>query len=191
MQQFDLTLADYGIGFFNPAALANFLKAHNIRKQKLLDLFSDNHSLYLDSLAAGAWLPMTEINAQRYCIFCQQPPDEQWQRLATFGSFNLSVADDGGLWAVTSGMMNRWKAANFTADIDVMDYQTWTGETLNKAGRLTLARGNYQVEITALKHQLTGQLGYWLNCVAVAKFDGYQDPRDQQFAFNVANKPLS
>ncbi len=186
LQQFELALADYGIAFFNSSALGSFLKAHRVRKQKLLDLFSDEHALYLDSLATGAWLPIPEINAMKYQIFCQQAPDEHWQHITQYAPFNLSIADDAGLWAVTSGMMNRWQAANFHADIDVIDYQTWQGETLNKAGRLQLPRGNYQVAIVALQHQQTAQFGYWLHCTQVPEFDDYQDPREARFAFNVA-----
>ncbi|MCH5230018.1 MAG: hypothetical protein J1F12_08520, partial [Muribaculaceae bacterium] len=67
-EKIKLTITDYGIYILSINRLLDFLRVRNIRSNKILSLFQNNHELYLESLLEGVWIPITPIVSTKYLI---------------------------------------------------------------------------------------------------------------------------
>lgn len=181
----DLTLSDYGFFICSPAYLTCWLKTHKIRGKRILDKFVNNQELYLSALADGAWLPIPEIDADKYTLFFESPLTSEWNDIVSWDHFNLTIGADNSIWLGSLGSLNLWNCDLFSVPEDVIAYQTWKGEYLNKFIRFHQREGKYHLGLTALHHNVENRLGYLLALNEVESYQDANDPRGEQYNFNI------
>ncbi|MFW2102870.1 hypothetical protein [Acinetobacter guillouiae] len=186
-----LDVASYGIVLTSENVLKKYLKNNKIRTKKVLKLFKENHSLYLDSISKGVWIPFLQINSIEYVIKLSNNGenfDENWEKKIEEDGFNLAVEDC--FWVLGAGVLYDLGKENF--DKKYMSYQTLDGETLYNGFRFDLLTGNYLVKIEGYRRKIekeypNANYGFLFTLTKVDDFKGYKDSREnEKYYFNVA-----
>jgi hypothetical protein len=190
-----LDTASYGFCLFSTEILIDFLNINKIRSKKLLDFFQKNHSVYLQSLEEGVWLPILPISSVKYNIKCgvNEKFDQDWQQVFSMGAFNLAIGNDNAFWMGCIGNLSKFEAAAFTENTQgYCFYETLDGVTIYNSFKIEAHAGKYLVTIHGFKRKKEleypeANYGYWLELQPVAAFNTYNDPReDEKYNFNIS-----
>ncbi len=186
-----ITLSSYGIALLSENAVSAFLKENNIRSKKILKLFQENQSLYLDSLAKGVWIPILPIDATKYRIKIANLDEvfgDEWEKTVEEEGFNLNVKDS--LWVISVGILS--DLAKEILNNDNISYETLDGNMLYQGFKFECPSGKYTVKIEGYRRTIEREFpepnfGYLFTLDQVSEFQGYKDPRENdKYFFNVA-----
>ena len=192
-----ISTGSYGICLFSPKELSAFLKQNGKgRTKKVLDLFQNNKSLYLESISVGSWVPIVTIDSIEYIIKVSNNDecfDLGWERVYVYNGFNISIDND--VWIASIGILLNWSEQTYVHHkSDTMSYQTLDGETLFSAFRYSLESGKYLLKIEGYKRKEkqgypNANSGFLFSFIKVDKYTGYKDPReDDIYSFNSINR---
>jgi hypothetical protein len=190
-----LDTSSYGFCLFSTETLIDFLKNNKIRSKKLLDVFSKNHDLYLQSLVEGVWFPISPISSVKYNIKCGENEqfDQDWQHVFSLGAFNLAIGKDNAFWIGCKGNFSKFEAPEFVENTEgFSSYQTLDGVTIYNSFKIEAPAGKYLVNMHGFKRKKEqdypeANYGYWLDLQAVKTFNAYEDPReDDKYNFNIS-----
>lgn len=195
MDHNEIAVASYGICIFSVEQLSAFLKQNNKgRVKRVLERFQKDQDLYLKSIALGAWLPMVRINSVKYQIRVAHGADTfseaEWEKISTYGNFNLAVGRDNAIWICSIGTLLDFNQGYFNGNI--LSHQTLDGYTLNKALKFNIPEGRYLVTIEGYRRREMQQYpkansGYLFSFVKVDDFLQANDPREDRYDFNNVN----
>lgn len=187
-EKIKLTITDYGIYILSINRLLDFLRVRNIRSNKILFLFQNNHELYLESLLEGVWIPITPIVSTKYIIngiF----PEEEWKECFEYKNFNLEITDNS-YWVGSFGNLLKLNRKQFLENSsNSISYKTLDNKNIFSAIRFKLENGLYYVNLKGyerIQHQdyPIANYGIKLEFKAIEEFIGYKDPRnDQEYTF--------
>ncbi|MCH5242038.1 MAG: hypothetical protein J1F67_06410, partial [Muribaculaceae bacterium] len=154
-EKIKLTITDYGIYILSINRLLDFLRVRNIRSNKILSLFQDNHELYLESLLEGVWIPITPIVSTKYIIngiF----PEEEWKECFEYKNFNLEITDNS-YWVGSFGNLLKLNRKQFLENSsNSISYKTLDNKNILSAIRFKLENGLYYVNLKGyerIQHQ--------------------------------------
>lgn len=163
----------YGICLFSLAKLKSFMKeVKRQRTKKILDLFQNEHELYLQSLQSGGWVPIAGIPSISYKINLADEPKDNYQFF--YEGFNLEVFDDG-LWICDIGLLLKLDERKFL-DQTELSYLTYHDEKLVNGLWFPVKPGKYEVAIGGYDENNMPCFDFQLT--AVNEFDGFKDPRE-------------
>lgn len=196
---------EYGICLWSMDTLKVFLKSEKIRAKKLLALFQKDDEKYLKLQKDGVWIPIPQIDHGDYCIKFKnlnESFDDDWEQVLEYDGFNLDVRD--GLWVSGLGSFltfneaaHRGEGREFTEN-GMLNY-----ESDKEIWHITL--NDYKIyhdvwcDIPAGKYLLTirgyakkgpvdmkeAKYGYQFELIEVEQFDGYKNPREEEYEFNI------
>jgi hypothetical protein len=194
MAEKKLDVSSYGIYLLSIDKLSHFLKENKVKSKKVLEFFQKNHDLYLKSLDEGVWIPVLPINSIEYILKISNEGDEfsqEWENIFTHNGFNIDIVDNG-VWIGSSGGLQNFDIESFAqSNGEYLSYKTLDGMTLYKSFRFNVDNGKYLVNISGFKrrHELEypeANRGYLFEFVKIDKFEGYQDPReDDKYKFRI------
>ena len=202
-----LTTSSYGICLFSMEALQDFLTREKIRSKKLLALFQKNKKKYLDAQKEGVWIPIPQIDSIKYLIKLEgydKPFDDEWEQKLEYDGFNLEIKD--GLWISSIVFFLNFDVKEYDGDGETYKtpygvvhyfsrserwYQTLDGNTLYSDFKYDVPSGKYLLSIKwhACKQSLefpNSNYGFLFSLVKVNEFDGFKNPREEIYDFNVA-----
>lgn len=186
-----ITVSSYGIALLSENVVGSFLKENKIRTKKLLKLFQENQSLYLDSLAEGVWIPMLPIDSIKYSIKILNLGEvfgDEWEKTIEEEGFNLTI--ENSLWVVSIGVLSDLTKESF--DSDNISYETLDGNTVYQGFNFQYPSGKYSVKVEGYKRIIEKEFpepnyGFLFTMDKVDGYQGYNDPReDDKYFFNVA-----
>lgn len=203
-----LNTASYGICVFSLEVLQDFLKKKRVRSKKLLEKFQKDKEFYLDALREGIWVPFAQINSIGYVIKLDgydAPFDDAWELKMEYNGFNIEIKD--GLWISSTGSFYTFNANEYGGDGGTYktpygiihyysgtdrSYQTLDGNRLYTDFKYDVPSGKYLLSIKgyARKQALErpdSNYGFFFSLVKVDAFDGFKNPREEIYDFNVAN----
>lgn len=186
-----LTTSSYGICLFSLEVLQKFLKKEKVRSKKLLDVFQKDKNRYLASQKEGVWIPFAQINSIKYLIKLEGydvPFDDEWEQKMEYDRFNIEIKE--GLWISDIGSFLKFEAEEFCGN--EISYQTLDGKTIYSDFKYDVPSGKYLLSIKgyARKQPLdkpNPNYGFSFSLVKVDEFDGFKNPREEIYDFNVAN----
>lgn len=187
-EKLKLTITDYGIYILSIYKLLDFLRVRNIRSNKILSLFQNNHELYLESLLEGVWIPITPVVSTKYIIngiF----PEEEWKECFEYKNFNLEITDNSYWVGSFRNLLNLNRKQFLENSPNSISYKTLDNKNILSAIRFKLENGLYHVSIKGYDrrhHQNypVANYGIKLEFKAIEEFTGYKDPRnDQEYTF--------
>ncbi|WP_293957445.1 MULTISPECIES: hypothetical protein [unclassified Sphingobacterium] len=191
MKEKVITVSSYGIALFSENAVSTFLKENKIRSKKLLKIFQENQSLYLDSLAKGVWIPILPVDSIKYQIKTSNLGEvfgDEWEKTLEEDGFNLNVYDS--FWIASIGLLSDLAKESFEAES--ISYETLDGNKLYQGFKFGYPSGKYTVKIEGYRRNIEKafpepNFGYLFSLDKVDVFCGYKDPReDDNYFFNVA-----
>lgn len=189
-----LTTSSYGICLFSVEVLQEFLKRNKIRSKKLLDKFQKDDKLYLDTQKEGVWVPFVQINSIGYIIKLEGYDvsfNDEWEQKLEYEGFNIEIKD--GLWISSIGSFDPFNAKEFSGD--EISYETISYPnhriTVYSAFKYDVPSGKYLLSIKgyARKKRLEfpePNCGFLFALEKVERFDGFKNPREKIYDFNVA-----
>ncbi|PUV24099.1 hypothetical protein [Sphingobacterium athyrii] len=186
-----ITVSSYGIALLSENVVNAFLKENKIRSKKILKLFQENQTLYLDSLAKGVWIPILPIDSTKYSIKISNLGEafgDEWEKNVEEQGFNLNVEDS--LWIASIGLLSDLAKESFNAEN--ISYETLDGNKLYQGFKFHYPSGKYTVKIEGYRRTIEREFpepnyGYLFTLDHVEEFQGYKDPRqDDKYFFNVA-----
>lgn len=203
-----LSTGSYGICLFSLEVLQNFLKKEKIRSKKLLEKFQKNKKLYITTQEEGVWIPLTQINSIDYVIRLDGYDslfNDEWEQKMEYDGFNIEIKD--ALWISDIGSFLTFNAdeyigneGSYKTPYGVTRYfsenerscQTLDGHRLFSDFKYDVPSGKYLLSIKgyARKQPLerpNPNYGFLFSLVRVDEFDGFKNPREEIYDFNVAN----
>lgn len=206
-----LTASEYGICLFSFNVLQDFLKKEKIRSKKLLNLFQKKKEIYLTTQKEGIWVPIPQINHYEYVIRVgryDEPFDDEWEQKIAYEGFNLELKD--GLWISGMGSFLTFQPEEYCGEEGFYNhktpygdiphyfsknerhYKTLDGYTIYTDFKYDIPDGKYLLSVKgyARKQRLessVGQCGFFFTLTEVDTFDGYKDPREDSYNFNVGS----
>lgn len=186
-----LSTFNYGICLFSLEVLQEFLKKRKIRKKKLLELFQKEKDIFLDLQKEGVWIPIPQIDSGEYVIKLSgydSPFNDEWEQKLEHDGFNIEIKD--GLWISDIGSFLKFDASEFCGN--EISFQTGDGETLYSDFKYDVPSGKYLLDIEGYvrRQQLeypNPNYGFSFVLTKVDAFDGFKNPREEIYDFNVAN----
>lgn len=202
-----LTTSSYGICLFSMESLQDFLKKEKIKSKKLLAFFQKNKKRYLFTQKEGIWVPISQINSIKYHIKLKgydEAFDDEWEQRLEYGGFNLEVKD--GLWISSIGSFLEFDAGKYTGSGETYKssygimhyfsnkerwYQTLDGYKLYTDFKYDVPAGKYLLSVKGyarkeIVDRRAVNYGFQFELRKVDEFDGYKNPREEQYDFNVA-----
>lgn len=159
----------------------------------------------------GIWVPIPQINAYAYVIRVagyDKPFDGEWEQKIEYEGFNLETKD--GLWI--SGFSSFWKfqpeeycgeEGFYNVETPYGDlphyfsknerhYKTLDGHPIYTDFKYEIPDGKYLLSVKGYvrKQRLEssdGQCGFFFTLTEVDAFDGFKDPREDDYNFNVGS----
>lgn len=206
-----LTASEYGICLFSFDVLQDFLKKQKIRSKKLLNLFQKNKELYLETQKEGIWVPIVQINHYKYVIRVEgydEPFDDEWEQKIVYEGFNLEIKD--GLWISGIGSLLAFQPEEYCGEEGFYNnktpygnvphyfskndrhYQTLDGHMNYTDFKYNVPDGKYLLSVKGYvcKQRLESsadQCGFFFALTEVNAFDGFKDPREDDYDFNIGN----
>ncbi len=201
---------EYGICFWSMETFTGFLKKEKIRSKKLLALFQKDDKLFLKLVENGIWIPLPQVDSVDYCIKIKnlsEEYDNQWEKVLEYGGFNIEIVD--GLWISGLGSffkfdrtlyqgegheyIDNFGMKNFDSNkerwhITLNDYKIYHDVHVDiPSGKYLLTVKGYSrkepKDISTDKEAVN--FGYQLELVKVDTFNGYKNPREDEFEFNI------
>ena len=203
-----LNTASYGICAFSPEVLQDFLKRKRVRSKKLLEKFQKDKDFYLDAQKEGVWIPFAQINSIGYVIKldgCDASFDDAWEQKLEYSGFNIEVRN--GLWICDIGSFYSFDKNKYSGEegtyktpYGIIHYYSGTDtsyETLDGKRNYT----GYQYDVPSGKYLLSvkgyarkqalerpnSNYGFFFSLEKVSAFDGFKNPREETYDFNVGN----
>lgn len=189
-----VTTFSYGLCVISLENLQEFMKKEKIRSKKLLALFQKKDKKFLLSQERGVWMPIPQINAGDYIIKVQgvdQPFGDEFEEILEYEGFNIEITN--GIWIGDIGLMQLFEVDKYVGDS--ISYQTIDGYTRYKGFKYDIPEGRYQISVKGYAHKNfedynTIKYGFLFAFKKVDEFDGYKNPREEQYDFNVASLKL-
>ena len=189
-----VTTLSYGLCVVSLENLQEFLKEEKIRTKKLLSFFQKKDKKYLLSQQNGVWMPIPQINAGKYIIKVKgidMPFDDGFEELLEYAGFNINIKN--GIWIGDIELMQPFEADKYVGDS--ISYQTIDGYTRYSGFKYNIPEGKYLISVKGYaKKEIVNRkainYGFQFDFVKVDEFDGYKNPREEQYNFNVASLKL-
>lgn len=202
-----LSTGSYGICLFSFEILQDFLKKEKIRSKKLLEKFQKNDELYLATQKGGIWFPIAQINSLGYVIKLDGydlPFNDEWEQKMEYDGFNLEIKD--ALWISDIGSFYTFNADEYSGGEGTYktpygvtryfseserSYQTLDGHRLYSDFKYDVPSGKYVLSIKGyarrpLLERPNPNYGFLFSLTKVDEFDGFKNPREEIYDFNVA-----
>lgn len=202
-----LSTGSYGICVFSLEVLQDFLKKKRVRSKKLLEKFQKDKGLYLDAQKEGIWIPFAQINSIDYIIKLDghdAPFGDEWEQKLAYDGFNIEIKD--GLWISDIGSFYTFHANEYSGEEGTYktpygitcyfsekerSYITLDGNRLYSDFQYDVPSGKYLLSVKgyARKQPLerpNSNYGFFFSLVKVDAFDGFKNPREETYDFNVA-----
>lgn len=202
-----LSTGSYGLCLFSLEVLQNFLKKEKVRSKKLLEKLQKNNELYLETQKDGIWFPMAQINSVDYVIRLNGydlPFNDEWEQKMEYDGFNLEIKD--ALWISDIGSFLTFNESEYSGSEGSYktpygvtryfsgsdrSYQTLDGHRKYSDFKYDVPSGKYILSIKGYaRRQLLARpnpnYGFLFSLVKVDKFDGFKNPREEIYDFNVA-----
>lgn len=202
-----LDTGSYGICVFSLKVLQDFLKKKRVRSKKLLNKFQKDKEFYLDAQKEGIWIPFAEINSIGYVIKLEgsdAPFDDAWEQRMEYDGFNIEIKDS--LWISDIGSFYTFDENEYSGNEGTYktpygiqcfysatdkSYQTLDGNRLYSGFKYEVPSGKYLLSVKgyARKQALerpNSNFGFFFSLVRVDAFEGYKNPREDIYDFNVA-----
>lgn len=182
---------NHGICLFSINTLQEFLKKEKIRSKKVLNLFQKDKKRYLNSLEQGIWIPLVQIDSGEYVIKIEDFDEsfgDEWEQRMEYEGFNLDVSD--GIWVSDIGSLNMFELSEFCGTERI--FEDGDGTMLHSDFKYDIPHGKYIIKIKGyIRKELLefphSNYGYLFSFFKVNEFDGYKNPREEQYNFNVAS----
>lgn len=200
--------SEYGICIYSMDVLQNFIKREKIRTKKLLSLFNKDKKKYIQLQKEGVWIPVMPIDSVEYCIKIKNNNEEfsgEWEEKFDYEGFNLDVRK--GIWISDIGSF---------LDFDENKYQGEGEEQIGKFGIISynsnterwyttldgkkiysdlwynISEGKYVFNIKGyarkeIVDRKAVNYGFQFEFKKVDEFDGYKNPREEQYNFNITS----
>lgn len=202
-----LSTGSYGICVFSLEVLQDFLKKKRVRSKKLLDKFQKDKEFYLDAQKEGVWIPFAGINSIDYVVKLEGsdvPFDDAWEQRMEYGGFNIDIKD--GLWISDIGSFYTFHENEYSGEegtyktpYGVMHfysgtekgYQSLDGKRLYSGFKYEVPSGKYLLSIKGYVRKQAlerpnSNYGFFFSLARVDAFDGFKNPREETYDFNVA-----
>ena len=202
-----LSTGSYGICVFSLEILQDFLKKKRVRSKKLLEKFQKNKDFYLDAQKEGIWIPFAGINSIDYVIKLEGsdvPFDDAWEQRMEYDGFNIEIKDS--LWISDIGSFYTFreeecsgKEGTYKTPYGIMhfysetdkSYQTLEGNRRYSGFKYEVPSGKYLLSVKGYARKQTlerpnSNFGFLFSLVRVDAFEGYKNPREDTYDFNVA-----
>lgn len=185
-----LSTASYGICLFSLEVLQEFLKKEKIRSKKLLNKFQKDKKLYLTMQKEGIWVPIPQINSVEYLIKLEGydiPFNDDWEQKMGYDGFNIEIKD--GLWISDIGSFYTFNVSEYSGN--EISYQTYDGITNYSDFKYDVPSGKYLLSIKGYVRKQKVEYpnpnyGFSFSLAKVEEFDGFKNPREEVYDFNVA-----
>lgn len=189
-----LTTFSYGLCVVSLEHLQEFLREEKIRSKKLLSFFQKKDKKYLLSQERGIWMPIPQINAGKYIIRVKDidmPFDDEFEEILEYEGFNIKITN--GIWIGDIELMQPFEVDKYVGDS--ISYQTIDGYTRYSGFKYDIPEGKYLISIKGyarkkIEDYNAVNYGYQFEFKKVNKFDGYKNPREEQYNFNVVSLKL-
>lgn len=186
-----LSTYNHGICLFSVNVLHDFLKREKIRSKKVLEFFQKDENRYLTSQKEGIWIPIPQIDSGEYVIKlegCDVSFDGEWEQKMEYEGFNIDVRD--GFWISDIGSLLKFDVSEFCGT--ERTFEDGDGTLLYSDIKYNIPCGKYLVKIRGyVRKQLldfpNSNYGYLFSLTKIEEFNGYKNPREEQYDFNVAN----
>ncbi len=201
---------EYGICIWSMGNFTGFLKREKIKSKKLLALFQKDKKTFLKLVKEGVWIPLPQLDSDDYCIKVKnlgEEYDDQWEQVLAYDGFNLEIAD--GMWVSGLGSFLKFDEAEYPEEgheyegpFGIKCYDSreerWNislnGYKSFSDIRVDIPAGKYLLAIKgfARKEMIDRRLdkeavnyGYQLDLVKVSEFNGFKNPREDEYNFNI------
>ncbi len=186
-----VTTFSYGLCVVSLENLQEFLREEKIRTKKLLSFFQKKDKKYLLSQQRGVWMPIPQINAGKYIIRVKDidmPFDDEFEEILEYEEFNIKITN--GIWIGDIELMQPFEVDKYTGDS--ISYQTIDGYTRYSGFKYNIPEGKYLISVKGYaKKEIVDRkavnYGFQFEFKKVDEFDGYKNPREEQYNFNVAS----
>lgn len=181
----------YGLCVISVEKIKVFLKEKKIRTKKLLSLFQDNKEKFLKSQENGVWMPIPQINAGKYIIkvvgFDALFSDD-FEEKFEYEGFNIDIID--GVWIGDIELMQPFEKDVYCGDS--ISYQTIDGYTRYSGFKYDIPKGKYLICVKGyarkeIVDRKAINYGFQFKFKKIDEFNGYKNPREEKYDFNVAN----
>lgn len=172
-----INTCNYGLCLFSPSELINFLKKNKKRNKRILDLFSNDHDIYIDSLKNGVWIPISNIDSDDYQLEILSGSKNDY--IFVYKHFNLKIGING-LWICDIGKLLKFDKSYFL-NKDYLSYYTYDKQKIINGVRFEIPEGEYRVNIYgSLIH---GKPCFSFELIRKTLFKEINDPRKYDFRF--------
>lgn len=205
-----LNTASYGICLFSLEVLQGFLKEKKIRSKKLLEKFQKNKELYLSTQKEGIWVPIPQINSVDYVVKLEghdESFDDEWEQKVEYDGFNIEIKE--GIWISDIGSFLEFNASEYSGNEGTYKtpygvthwfsenerfYRTLDGYMEYTDFKYNVPSGKYLLSIKGfVRKQLleypNPNCGFFFSLVKVDEFDGFKNPREEIYNFNIGSMP--
>ena len=136
-------------------------------------------------------MPIPQINAGKYIIKVKgidMPFDDEFEEILEYAEFNINITN--GIWIGDIELMQPFEVDKYTGDS--ISYQTIDGYTRYSGFKYNIPEGKYLISVKGYaKKEIVDRkavnYGFQFEFVKVDEFDGYKNPREEQYNFNVAS----
>lgn len=200
--------SEYGICIYSMDVLQNFIKKEKIRTKKLLSLFQKDKKKYLKLQKEGVWVPFVSIDSVKYCIKIKNHSeefDDEWEKKLEYEGFNLDV--ENGIWISDTGSFLEFNECEYQGEgeervekFGIVSYysskerwyRTLDGKKIYSDFWYDIPSGKYLLTIKGyarkeIVDRKDVNYGFQFEFKKVDEFDGYKNPREEQYDFNVAS----
>ena len=200
--------SEYGICIYSMDVLQNFIKREKIRTKKLLALFQKDKKKYLQLQKEGVWIPFAPIDSVGYCIKIKNHSeefDDEWEEKLEHEGFNLDVGK--GIWISDIGSFLDFNENEYQGEgeerigkFGIISYYsnterwytTLNGKRIYSDLWYNIPSGKYLLTIKGyarkeIVDRKAVNYGYQFELKNVNEFEGYKNPREKQYDFNVAS----
>lgn len=189
-----ITTFSYGLCVVSLENLQEFLREEKIRSKKLLSFFQKKDKEYLLSQERGIWMPIPQINAGKYIIRVKgidMSFDDEFEEILEYAGFNINITN--GIWIGDIELMQPFEVDKYVGDS--ISYQTIDGYTRYSGFKYDIPEGRYRISVKGyarkkIEDYKAINYGFQFEFVKVDEFDGYKNPREEQYNFNVASLKL-
>lgn len=160
------------------------------QNKKIVIIFSKDVEKYVNSQEEGVWILIPQINSDQYVIKLDGYDDEfseEWQQKFQYDGFYIEILES--LWISDIGSLLSFDKNEFVGES--ISSKTGDGNVRYSDFKYAVPSGKYLVTIKgyARKQLLdfpNANYGYLFSLTKVDEFDGYKNPREEQYDFNVA-----
>lgn len=189
-----VTTFNYGLCVISLENLQEFLKKEKIRSKKLLSFFQKKDKKFLSSQQSGVWMPIPQINAGKYIIKVKDIDEEfgeEFEEILKYEGFN--IISTNGIWIGDIELMQSFESDKYAGDS--ISYQTIDGYTRYSGFKYDIPEGKYLITVKGyarkeIEDYNAVNFGFQFEFKRVEEFDGYKNPREEQYDFNVASLKL-